>query len=142
VIFNYVPHPHIRHRREQGPVKVSDQIPPTLNGRIGLRITAIVGTMWCAYIFAAIAIYGLPAALKPNGEGLVAWIAQTFLQLVLLSVIMVGQSMQSQASDKRSQQTYDDAEAVLHEAMQIQAHLAEQDTILENLVSHVRGMHE
>jgi hypothetical protein len=64
----------------------------------------------------------------------VAWIAQTFLQLVLLSIIIVGTNIQSAAADKRSQDTYADAEAVLHEAMQIQAHLEEQDKALTALV--------
>ena len=42
-----------------------------------------------------------------------AWFAQTFLQLVLLSVIMVGQKVAAQASDKQALQTYQDAEALL-----------------------------
>ena len=36
-----------------------------------------------------------------------------FLQLVLLSVIMVGQNVQSVASDLRSQRTYEDAVEIL-----------------------------
>jgi hypothetical protein len=40
----------------------------------------------------------------------VAWIAQTFLQLVLLSVIMVGQAVQSAAADARASKTYNDSE--------------------------------
>lgn len=81
-----------------------------VNNAIAVFTTKVVGTMWCAYAFAAIALYGLPSALKPGGEGLVSWIAQTFLQLVLLSVIIVGQNIQSAASDARSEQTFNDAE--------------------------------
>ncbi len=84
-----------------------------LNAKIAVFLTNIVGSMWCAYVFAVIALLGLPAALKPGGEGIIAWIAQTFLQLVLLSVIMVGQNVQSQASDLRSQHTYDDTVEIL-----------------------------
>jgi len=51
--------------------------------------------MTCAYAFCILALLGLPPALKPGGEGLVAWVAQTFIQLVLLSIIMVGQKLQS-----------------------------------------------
>jgi len=69
--------------------------------------------MWCAYVFAIIAFIGLPAALKPGGEGIIAWIAQTFLQLVLLSVIMVGQNVQAEAGDLRAQHTYDDTVEIL-----------------------------
>jgi hypothetical protein len=83
------------------------------NAKIAVFLTNIVGSMWCAYVFAVIALIGLPAALKPGGEGIIAWIAQTFLQLVLLSVIMVGQNVQSQASDVRSQHTYEDTVQIL-----------------------------
>jgi hypothetical protein len=84
-----------------------------INAKLAVFLTNIVGSMWCAYVFAALALIGLPAALKPSGEGIIAWIAQTFLQLVLLSVIMVGQNVQSDASDARAQRTYDDTVAIL-----------------------------
>jgi hypothetical protein len=83
------------------------------NAKFAVLITRLVGTMWCAYLFAAIALVGLGPALKPGGEGIVAWIAQTFLQLVLLSVIMVGQNVQSLAADARSANTFKDAEEIL-----------------------------
>ena len=50
--------------------------------------------MWCAYVFAALAIYGAPGEIK--AVGFPTWFAQSFLQLVLLSVIMVGQKVQAQ----------------------------------------------
>src|SRR5271169_4930676 len=84
-----------------------------INAKIAVFLTNIVGSMWCAYVFAIIAFIGLPAALKPGGEGIISWIAQTFLQLVLLSVIMVGQNVQAQAGDIRSQHTYDDSVEIL-----------------------------
>jgi hypothetical protein len=83
------------------------------NAKFAVLITRLVGTMWCAYLFAVIALLGLGPALKPGGEGIVSWIAQTFLQLVLLSVIMVGQNVQSLAADARSANTFKDAEAIL-----------------------------
>jgi hypothetical protein len=82
------------------------------NAWLAVKITKSVGSMWCAYLFAAVAIYGLPQALKPGGEGLISWIAQTFLQLVLLSIIIVGQDVQSQASDARAAKTFEDTELV------------------------------
>ena len=84
-----------------------------LNAKVAVFVTNLVGTMWCAYLFTLIALIGLPAALKPNGEGLIAWIAQTFLQLVLLSVIMVGQNVQSLMADARAENTFKDTEAIL-----------------------------
>jgi len=77
------------------------------NAKIAVFLTNIVGSMWCAYVFAIIALLGLSRHLDPvvRPDRLDR---QTFLQLVLLSVIMVGQNVQSVASDIRSQHTYDD----------------------------------
>jgi hypothetical protein len=83
------------------------------NAKFAVLVTRLVGTMWCAYLFTLIALVGLKPALAPGGEGLVAWIAQTFIQLVLLSIIMVGQNVQSIASDRRAEGTYDDAVEIL-----------------------------
>src|SRR5271157_2369324 len=49
-----------------------------INAKIAVFLTNIVGSMWCAYLFAVIALIGLPPALKPGGEGIIAWIAQTW----------------------------------------------------------------
>lgn len=68
------------------------------NKWLATKVTNGVSTMWCAYIFCIIALLGLKPALKPGGEGLVAWVAQTFIQLVLLSVIMVGQKLQGEST--------------------------------------------
>lgn len=77
------------------------------NRRIAEKITAAVSTMWCAYIFAAIALISLPAALR-TGDPLiiVSWVAQTFLQLVLLSIIMVGQQASSAAVAQKISETH------------------------------------
>ena len=83
------------------------------NAKFAVLVTRLVGTMWCAYLFTVIALLGLSPALKPGGEGLIAWIAQTFIQLVLLSIIMVGQNVQSLAADARSANTFKDAETIL-----------------------------
>ena len=53
--------------------------------------------MWCAYAFTGLAVISLPAAVKTHDTVvIVAWIAQTFLQLVLLSIILVGQKIQTE----------------------------------------------
>jgi hypothetical protein len=132
-IYTHVPHPHTVERLEHKdkPVKTSDVVnekaTTRLNAWLAVKITDGVGTMWCAYLFAIVAFIGLPPALKPGGEGIIAWIAQTFLQLVLLSIIIVGQNIAAASSDKRSENTYKDAEAILSEALEIQKHLQAQD---------------
>lgn len=132
-LFEYVPHPHIELRRQQAPKTVRQQHGTGFNGKLARVITEGVGTMWCAYAFAALALVALPQAIHGGALTIVQWISQTFIQLVLLSIIMVGQHVISEASDDRAIRTYNDAEAVLHEAQQIQAHLAVQDAALEVL---------
>jgi len=135
-LYHHTPHPRIARREQEGPVKVADQHPrgtafSRLNTWVAVRLTAIVGTMICAYLFMILALISLPSALKSgNLIIIIAWIAQTFLQLVLLPVIIVGQNVQAAASDGRAEQTYRDAEAVLKEALEIQAHLAAQDAAI------------
>lgn len=78
------------------------------NNKLATIITKAVGSMGCAYIFAIIAFISFPAAISTgNVIVIVGWIAQTFLQLVLLSIIMVGQNFQSAKSDARMEKTLD-----------------------------------
>ena len=94
--------------------------------------------MWCAYVFALLAFVSLPAAIVSGSPVvLVSWVSQTFLQLVLLSIIIVGQNILAAASDKRSQDTYNDAETVLMQSEQIQEHLMVQDAAIEKLLARV-----
>jgi hypothetical protein len=99
------------------------------NAKFAVIITSGVGTMACAYLFAVIALISLPAILiqanvlkksdvpvfftKPGLILIVSWIAQTFLQLVLLSIILVGQRVQSAASDARALKEFEDTEIIL-----------------------------
>jgi len=83
------------------------------NEWLAIRITKVVGTMWCAYAFAALALISLPAAIRGGTATLISWIAQTFLQLVLLSIIMVGQNIAAKKSDRQLEQTYRDSEQLL-----------------------------
>jgi hypothetical protein len=77
------------------------------NQKIATKITSFVSTMWCAYIFAAIALISLPAAIKSGDRiVIVAWVAQTFLQLVLLSIIMVGQDASSRGMQQKIDETH------------------------------------
>ena len=71
---------------------------------------------------------------------MVQWVSQTFIQLVMLSVIMVGQNILSKASDKRAEMTYKDADATFHEASSIQRHLKEQDNALNTLLDKVAAL--
>ena len=74
------------------------------NSRLAVAITRSVGTMWTAYLFGLIALVSLPAAIASRSTlVIVAWIAQTFLQLVLLPIIIVGQNVISASQDARAE---------------------------------------
>ena len=78
------------------------------NRRVAEKVTSFVSTMWCAYIFAALALISLPAAIRSGDVVIiVAWIAQTFLQLVLLSIIMVGQKSSSASVEEMIKETHE-----------------------------------
>jgi uncharacterized membrane protein len=139
VNFVHQPHPRIAARTKVGaPTTVAEHV--GVNGRIALALTAAVGTMWCAYAFAILALVVLPQAINGGLLPLVQWVSQTFIQLVMLSVIMVGQNILARAADKRSLMTYQDAGATFHEAEQIQAHLAAQDTAINALLDKVEKL--
>jgi hypothetical protein len=150
-VYDYVPHSRTRAKLEGGaaaPVKVAEQLPhgnpaARFNAWLAVKVTNGVGTMWCAYAFALIAFISLPEAIRShNAVTLVSWVSQTFLQLVLLSVIIVGQNVLASAADKRSEATYKDSDAVLHEAVKIQEHLIAQDRVLEDLVKKLAELEE
>lgn len=79
----------------------------SFNRKIAVKITSGVGTMACAYLFAGIALISLPKAIASQDVIIiVSWIAQTFLQLVLLSIIMVGQQINSENVNKQIAETH------------------------------------
>ena len=147
--YTYSQHPRVAERKKQGPVTVHRVAPAPVreskiqrfNNRIGLAVTKRIGSMWAAYAFFGLSVISLPAAIATgNLIVIVSWIAQTFLQLVLLPVIIVGQNIQAKASDARAIATYDDAGAILEEAKQIQSHLGAQDQALADLIDKIEAL--
>jgi hypothetical protein len=141
-IYQHIRHPRIAARLADRPVKVADLLPrgtavTRFNTRVALLITHAVGSMWCAYAFALFDLISLPAAIRGGASAIVSWVAQTFLQLVLLSVIMVGQNVQAAAADKRAEATFHDASATLHEVAHVQGHLAAQDVLLTRIAEKI-----
>jgi hypothetical protein len=145
-LFEYVPHPHVKVRLHSPPptiaaarAKVHGQnAMGRFNNKVGVWITTIVGTMYAAYIFFALTLISAPSAFGTGDKLIiVGWIAQTFLQLVLLPIIIVGQNVQATAADARAQATFDDASAVLEEAKQIQAHMFAQDAQIQQILAQL-----
>jgi hypothetical protein len=146
-IYEYVRHPRIDELHAIKPVKVAhlrgidhENRIVRLNARVGLRITLIVGTMWTAYVFTVLALFALPDALRQGTYAIVVWLSSSFLQLVLLPIIIVGQNIQAKAADKRAEDTFKDAEAVLRESEEIQKHLLAQDEALSGIIDRLQQL--
>jgi len=146
-IYEYHRHPRVDELKASQPVKTVDMrrmhhVNPFVrfNAKFGLRVTLVVGTMWAAYIFTALALLALPSAVKQGTYYIVVWLSSSFLQLVLLPIIIVGQNIQAAAADKRAEETYKDAEAVLKEAEEIQKHLMAQDEAISDIVGRLERL--
>ena len=147
--YQYTQHPHVENRKAKHPAKLNADADAgvlgaaklTINQRFGLAITKSVGTMWAAYAFFALSLVSLPAAIMTGDTVIiVAWVAQTFLQLVLLPIIIVGQNLQAAKTEIRAIATYEDATAILEEAKEIQAHLTDQDKALSHLIDKMTAL--
>jgi hypothetical protein len=77
------------------------------NDKVAVTITRSVGTMWAAYVFVLISLISFPQALNAflSGDSVtgIAWLSQSFLQLVLLPIILVGQRVIADAQDARAE---------------------------------------
>ncbi len=99
------------------------------NNRLAVGITKSVGTMWAAYLFAAIGLVSFPQALNAfvKGDAVtgISWLSQSFLQLVLLPIIIVGQNVISASQDARAEADHETLTA-LHTINVHQLRLLEQ----------------
>ena len=77
------------------------------NSWLAVHITRAVGTMWAAYLFVLISFVSFPQAIHAfmTGDTFVgiSWLSQSFLQLVLLPIIIVGQNVISASQDARAE---------------------------------------
>jgi hypothetical protein len=143
-LYEHVPHPHLKHRSEHGPVQVADARPhgnpvARFNTRAAVIVTRAVGTMYCAYLFALIAFYGLPTAIKGGPSALVLWLSSEFIQLVLLPIIIVGAAVLAEVTDRLAKRQFDDVEAILHGQSEQAAHLAAQDDKIIELLGQLEA---
>jgi len=107
------------------------------NNHVAVLITRAVGTMWAAYLFVLISLVSFPQALHAFLEGDtvtgITWLSQSFLQLVLLPIIIVGQNVISAAQDARAEADHETLTA-LHTINVRQLQLLEnEEQILELL---------
>jgi uncharacterized membrane protein len=144
--FVHHPHPQTEKRRLSAPPRVADQH-IGFNGRLGAAITRSVGTMWAVYIAIAVQVTWMTLATvgfwefkkDPYPFAFLLFLSN-IVQLLLMFVIMVGQQVLGAASDKRAVVTYQDAEAILHECLQMQEHLLAQDKALDSIIRRMEQL--
>lgn len=126
-LFHHEPHQH-------QPRNVNDVHAERLstNDRIAVWISKNVGTMICAYMFAAIGIGSLVGALTNNATLalLCGSLSSYFLQLVLLPIIMVGQNVQGRHAELQAEEAFKTTMSTYHDIEQIMQHLSAQDAEL------------
>lgn len=121
-LFEYTPHPH--RPRNVNTVQAAER--QGINARIAILLTKWVGTMTCAYFFAILAIIGWPG-LHATPVQWVQWLSQTFIQLVMLSVIMVGQGVLGRKQELQSDEQFATTMKIYHDIDQVMKHLDAQD---------------
>lgn len=104
-----------------------------VNTRIAVGLTKGVGTMWTAYSFAVLAIIGLLAILgwlPPLVALLVVWASQTFIQLVMLPILSVGQNVLGRHAELMAEEEFNTTMGTYHKIEGIMQHLSAQDAEL------------
>lgn len=130
---SHIPHRLILSHDSHGTVHGTGTI-GGFNTWLAVRITRTVGSMWIAYLFAAIALVSLPAAIQSrNVIIIIAWIAQTFFQLVLLPIIIVGQNVIQATNDARAEADHETLTAVHKLTVEVHAMNEAHSAILRQL---------
>ncbi len=136
-LFHHEPHQH--QPRNVNEVHAAERL--SFNDRVAVWVSANVGTMICAYIFAFIGVASLVGVLTNNT--LLALVSGSlssyFLQLVLLPIIMVGQNVQSRHSELQADEAFNTTMSTYHDIEQIMQHLSAQDS---ELLRHAKMLEE
>jgi uncharacterized membrane protein len=137
-LYTAVRHHRVHLRRNAGPVRV-DQEHVGFNGRLAARITRKIGSMWIVYLCTGVTAVWMVA----GSEGLFGFDPYPYpfllflgnvVQLLLIFIILLGQQVLGRVEDRRARETFEDAEAILHDCEQIQNHLIAQDRHLASCV--------
>lgn len=86
----------------------------SFNAKVAVVLTKVVGTMWCFWLFNAIAFVSLPSAIHQGSPTvLINWVSSNWIQLILLPALMVGQNLQNVAADARADKMFNDTETIV-----------------------------
>lgn len=113
---------------------------PNINDWLAIKLTAMMSNMWAAYVFCSLSLISLPAAISSHDAFIiVSWISQSFLQLTLLPIIMVGQKLMGKSAESRAEQDHNalmEAITDLHQIMLDESSMATvMDDIKDRLVT-------
>ncbi len=131
---NVIPLEELRKLKKPVNANIKHKESLTVLDKAAIFITSIVGTMWCAIAFTLLALLSLPEAIAGGKATIISWIAQTFLQLVLLSIIMVGQGLQNKHSEARAEADFDVNVKSELEIETILQHLENQNEIMSEIL--------
>ncbi len=127
VLFHHEPRQH--QPRNVNLLHEAEKKAAGFNDKLAILLTKGVGTMICAYIFAVLAIVGFPG-FNATPTQYVQWISQTFIQLVMLSVIMVGQAVLGRKQELQADEQFNTTLSTYHDIEQMMQHLSAQDAEL------------
>lgn len=82
-----------------------EQEKASINEKIAIFVTNLLGNMWTAYFFLFLAIVGFPVN-NPTPQAIVQWFSTTCIQLVALSVLALGQTIQNRHSELKAEQSF------------------------------------
>jgi hypothetical protein len=126
-LFHHEAHKH--EPRNVNLIHEAEKKAAGFNEKLAIGLTKSVGTMICAYIFAVLAIIGFPG-FQATPTQYVQWLSQTFIQLVMLSVIMVGQAVLGRKQELQADEQFNTTISTYHDIEQIMQHLSAQDAEL------------
>jgi len=109
------------------------------NQKVAVLLTRWVGSMLCAYLFALIALIGFPG-FSATPMQYVQWLSQCFIQLVMLSVIMVGQKVLGRKQELQADEQFLTTMKTYHDIEEIMSHLSAQDEELLKQTQLIQDM--
>ena len=130
-LYTSMRHPHVHMRLRHGHPQIGHEYAGA-SGRLAAWITRRLGSMWTVYACVALTVawmlLGSRAFLgfDPYPYPFMLFLGNV-VQLLLIFVILLGQQVLGRTGDRRAIQTFEDAEAILHDCEQIQNHLIAQD---------------
>ena len=140
-LYTHVPHPH---RPQNTNVQRKEEMRAAgFNQRLAVAITRMTGTMTCAYAFGLLALLGFPALsalFSPIVAIYVVWFSQTFLQLIFLPVLSVGQSVLNRKAELQADEQFNTTIKTYHDIEQIALHLDKQDSAILQILEKVEQL--